>query len=619
MLGLIALIYLGSVFSICLAASDESKPTFETSPLGDNITPNVTAPSSTMPEFNATAPHAYEPLQSSAGLNTNATPVNESCPSCSAQNLVGNVNFNHTTLQSNEVEHAFMNMTAEQKRQVAEEYSKLPQAYLNPENKAKLESGEPTVSPTKYSVLNYLWYIPRDNNQASCGNCWVWPGHLMMSIDLANKFGIKDRLSVQFFNSEYNGGGCTGSFACCGGSATTFAGFYTPSWAPVPWSGVNAQFRDGSRYCGSCSASTSCPNCKSTTTQDSNTLQMAPYYDHTAQVTSSTIPTIGVGQTNAINNIKNVLMQNQGVYLAWWLPDSTWRTNFNSFWNNQDENVAFNFDPINGLPYTTTGVGHATTIVGWDETDPSNKYWIVLNSWGDNSHRPNGLYAVKMDMNYDNKDSTGSSNLLLYSMNFNWANPETPAKPTGLSPPGTLPTLKWNKVHDATWYGLWIDGPSGNVLQHWYKAEEVTSETNPICTATPDVTLAPNTDYTWYVIAWNQQGGYSVWSDSQKYRIGAIPNAATLINPSGTSQHTKTPGFVWNREQSSTWYRLWINDPSGAKVLDQWYTASEVTTGSICAVSPQITLPTGSCTWWVQTWNDAGTGPWSNGMTFSVP
>lgn len=97
------------------------------------------------------------------------------------------------------------------------------------------------------------------------------------------------------------------------------------------------------------------------------------------------------------------------------------------------------------------------------------------------------------------------------------------------------------------------------------------------------------------------------------------PSEATLISPSGKS-HTNTPTFAWNIEQSSTRYRLWINDPSDKKVFDKWYTSQGVTNGSICQITPDVTLiPGNSYTWWVQTWNDAGDGPWSSGMTFIVP
>jgi hypothetical protein len=35
-------------------------------------------------------------------------------------------------------------------------------------------------------------------------------------------------------------------------------------------------------------------------------------------------------------------------------------------------------------------------------------------------------------------------------------------------------------------------------------------------------------------------------------------------------------------------------------------------------VTNATTLPVGTNTWWVQTWNSAGYGPWSSGLTFTI-
>jgi hypothetical protein len=44
---------------------------------------------------------------------------------------------------------------------------------------------------------------------------------------------------------------------------------------------------------------------------------------------------------------------------------------------------------------------------------------------------------------------------------------------TLLSPTGVIndstPTYRWNEVPNATWYYLWVEGPSGNVLKKWYE------------------------------------------------------------------------------------------------------------------------------------------------------
>jgi hypothetical protein len=42
--------------------------------------------------------------------------------------------------------------------------------------------------------------------------------------------------------------------------------------------------------------------------------------------------------------------------------------------------------------------------VGYDISDPNNPYWIMLNSWGPTSGRPDGLFRVSMNMNYNSSN-----------------------------------------------------------------------------------------------------------------------------------------------------------------------------------------------------------------------
>ncbi len=98
-----------------------------------------------------------------------------------------------------------------------------------------------------------------------------------------------------------------------------------------------------------------------------------------------------------------------------------------------------------------------------------------------------------------------------------------------------------------------------------------------------------------------------------------LPGAATLKSPSGSISST-TPTFRWDEVPGATWYCLWVNDSTGNK-MSQWYRDEEagcpLGTGH-CTVSPSVELSPGSGQWWVRTWNSAGSGDWSSGMSFSV-
>jgi len=84
----------------------------------------------------------------------------------------------------------------------------------------------PTGAPTSHDNLPLLTYVTNDRDQANCGNCWVWASTAVMEIALRQQNGISDRLSIQYFNSRYNGG--TGvNYACCGGWPSSVDNFYS--------------------------------------------------------------------------------------------------------------------------------------------------------------------------------------------------------------------------------------------------------------------------------------------------------------------------------------------------------------------------------------------------------
>src|SRR5947208_1149283 len=99
----------------------------------------------------------------------------------------------------------------------------------------------------------------------------------------------------------------------------------------------------------------------------------------------------------------------------------------------------------------------------------------------------------------------------------------------------------------------------------------------------------------------------------------APPGAATLVAPSG-SIATATPTFSWNAVALATQYLLWVDDSSGGR-LRTTYTAAQVgcATGiGTCSMVSSATLNPGTGQWWVVTSNASGSGPWSNGLTFTV-
>ena len=91
-----------------------------------------------------------------------------------------------------------------------------------------------------------------------------------------------------------------------------------------------------------------------------------------------------------------------------------------------------------------------------------------------------------------------------------------------------------------------------------------------------------------------------------------------LISPSGTISDT-TPTYTWTGSSAATWYRLYVQGPSGV-VIDHWFTAVETNCSSdtSCAVTPTTTLASGNHRWWVQAWGSGIYSAWSSAMDFSV-
>lgn len=246
---------------------------------------------------------------------------------------------------------------------------------------------------TDYSILNLLYYIASERNQGYCSNCWMWPSTSVLEIALRVQEGVmQNRLSVQYMNT------CgelypTTQIGCCeGGTISMLASFYRLTGIGIPWSNTNAHWQDFVLF----------GQCKQV---ECDEIAKEPNYP-ISSITSKRIVTQTVTEATAINNIKNILHQNRGVYFSVFYADETDIDNFRDFWRNQNENYIYDLDYYAGHPWIEEeAVGHALLIVGYhdDETTNTSDYWILLNSWGTTSLRPNGLLRVGMHMDYSLK------------------------------------------------------------------------------------------------------------------------------------------------------------------------------------------------------------------------
>jgi len=95
--------------------------------------------------------------------------------------------------------------------------------------------------------------------------------------------------------------------------------------------------------------------------------------------------------------------------------------------------------------------------------------------------------------------------------------------------------------------------------------------------------------------------------------------AATLQAPTnGASNQPSHPVFQWSSVSSASRYQLRINNAGNSPVFQQWYNASDVCSGATCSVTPNVTLPNNTYSWWIETGTPAQNGPWSAGWSFRV-
>jgi Zn-dependent metalloprotease len=225
-------------------------------------------------------------------------------------------------------------------------------------------------------------------------------------------------------------------------------------------------------------------------------------------------------------------------------------------------------------------------------------------------------------MFYATNDVSYPTNFLLDDVVLKVVVPSTPGKAALMSPSGAIgtntPTYTWNAVPNAEWYQIWVGGSSGTKVDRWYtRGEAGCASGTGTCSVTPTTEVIGLNQ--WWVRTYNTVG-LGPWSGPSWFTAPSSPPiAATQVSPTGVWSDS-TPTYTWNAVSNATWYSLYVNDATGNKI-NQWYTREEAGCASgigNCAVTP-TTEVRGSSQWWVRTYNAAGLGPWSVGMSFTAP
>ena len=244
---------------------------------------------------------------------------------------------------------------------------------------------------------------------------------------------------------------------------------------------------------------------------------------------------------------------------------------------------------------------------------------LLLNNDGSFSYTPT-LGTTTDSFTYLVTDtSSANSNIATVTINVTpQSNTATLVSPSG-SGSSSTPTYVWNSVLNSTWYYLWVNDSTGNVIKQWYTASAAgCANGEATCSVTPATALV-NGNATFWVRTYFNGTGNGPWSSAMQFNVGSVPVAATLNQPAGIIVGN-SPTYTWNTVTDATWYLLRVDDISGI-AIQQWYTASAVGCANgeaTCSITPVTTLADGDAKWWIRTYNAAGNGPWSTAKNFFI-
>jgi hypothetical protein len=400
---------------------------------------------------------------------------------------------------------------------------------------------------------------PSGWNQGACGNCWVWGSTAAASLDDGHASGAPQLFSTQWFDSDYYA--TAGQSVCNGGDDTTFANWYNSHPKFIPWTNTGAGYADGSG-----------PSAPATPV---SAIAQSPSVG-VGNIAVAQIATSSVSQEEAIANIKSVLDNHQAVLLAFFLPSAGW-TDFENAWDNQSETTPWaGVDAYNGSTMDSGGGGHLVCVVGYDDTDSA---WIVQNSWGTTSGRPDGWFELPQAMNYaDSINYDGNMNIWEFDtfVPTGWSNAAT-----GVPTITTQPASQTVTVGAAATFTVAATGIAPLSYQ-WYRGSAAIGGATSASYTTPPATSADN-GATFHVVVSNAEGS-------------AISSAATLIVTSpGVKNLIVNGGFESGAAgwmASSGVIGQWGSAaPPYAGSWDAWLCGSSAPAGGISTLGQKVAIP----------------------------
>lgn len=214
-------------------------------------------------------------------------------------------------------------------------------------------------APARVDLLGDLVHLPAERNQGHASNCFVWASTAAIELELQRRYGIKDRLSIQYFTAIYRPLE-TGAPAdpLCPNNFSAVLEQYKLNQRMVPWSNPNANFLDGGVRCGDPRPAR-------------ESIGLLPNY-RVRDLTSQQIETKLWSDEDVIEELKHVLAQGRAII-------------------------------------SKMG-GHYTALVGYEASDPDplKHHWKMLDSLGVSAAKPDGWFLLAMrPQDYNAMDGPG--------------------------------------------------------------------------------------------------------------------------------------------------------------------------------------------------------------------
>jgi hypothetical protein len=315
-----------------------------------------------------------------------------------------------------------------------------------------------------------------------------------------------------------------------------------------------------------------------------------------AKITVTQIATSSVSQAQAIANIKSVLDQNQPVTLSFFLPNAGW-SDFDNFWDSESETTPWS--SVDAYSGQSMDGGHLVCVVGYDDT---NNSWLIQNSWGTTSGRPDGTFELSQTMGYGDTISSGGTYDMWEFDTFSvtgWSNVSTAA------PTITTQPVSQTVAVGATATFKVVAAGSAPLTYQWYLGSTAISGATAASYTTPAATAAQSGS-SYHVKVSNASG--SVTSNNATLTVTASATA-----PSITTQpmsQTVAVGATATFQVVAT---------GSAPLAYQWYLGSTAISGATAAsyTTPAATAAQSGNSYHVTVSNSIGSVT-SNSATLTV-